>query len=377
MVALTQLPGMQEAKAHLLQAFTAHRNSHAQLFTGQDGGGALALALAYAQLLLCERPGEEGPCGTCPQCIQSGQLTHPDFHFIFPVVKSGTTGTSEEFLSTWREVLLARPFLTYGRWLEEAGFDKKQALIAVSESDRILKIASLRSFAGGAKIIFIWMPEKMNVNAANKLLKVLEEPEHNTFFLLVSHHPEQLLQTIKSRCQVLGVPPLMEEDLVAWLTHYGDASAEKARHAAAIARGNVGEAEEILTASNRLVAYAEASIAWLRHCFKGEWASLIRWTDEMGAEGRESLKAYLDFLADFLQRLLPLRYPQTQMPFPDMLTVAGFMPEKLAAMLDPEKVDALLGEIDRASSDIERNVQARMVLFDLSLQAFKILRKQP
>ena len=368
---------MQAAKAHLLQAFKAGRNSHAQLFSGSDGGGALPLALAYAQLLLCERPTDDGPCGTCPQCIQSGQLTHPDFHFIFPVVKSGATGTSEEFLPTWREVVLLRPFLTYGRWLDEAGFDKKQALIAVSESDRILKIASLRSFAGGAKIIFIWMPEKMNVNAANKLLKVLEEPEHNTFFLLVSHHPEQLLQTIKSRCQILAVPPLAEEDVVSWLSRRDDLPAGPVKSAAAIARGNVGEAEEILTASPRITAYAEASIAWLRHCFKGEWASLIRWADEMGSEGRESLKAYLDFLADFLQRLLPLRYPAAQMTFPDMLTVAGFMPEKLAAMLDPEKVDALLREIDRAAADIERNVQAKMVLFDLSLQAFKILRKQP
>jgi DNA polymerase-3 subunit delta' len=369
------IPGWPSEKEHLLGSFSAGRNSHAQLFTGPDGGGALPLALAYAGLLLCEQPGPDGACGTCTACIQTAKGTHPDLHCVFPVVKSGASGTSEEFLPVWRETAEQFPFLSYGRWLQQAGFDQKQALIAVSESERILKVAALRSFSGGARVILLWMPEKMNVNAANKLLKILEEPERGTYFILVSHQPEQLLMTIRSRCQILATGPLEINELSTWLQQQGH-SAEAAHQAAVLARGIPGDALEILDAADHLVAHAENAVAWFRHAFRGEWATLVGWADAMGAEGRENIKAFLAFLSDFTGRLIPVKYPGSGIDFPTLLQVAGFKPDGLAAQLTPEKATGLLREIDRATADIERNVQPKVVLFDLSFQAHQILRKK-
>jgi DNA polymerase-3 subunit delta' len=369
------IPGWEAEKEHLLGAFQNGRNSHAQLFIGPDGGGALPLALAYAGLLVCEQPVADGACGVCSACIQTAKGTHPDVHCVVPVVKSGATGTSEEFLPAWREAVEQFPFLTYGRWLQQAGFDQKQALIAVSESERILKVAALRSFSGGARVILLWMPEKMNINAANKLLKILEEPERGTYFILVSHQPEQLLMTIRSRCQMVTTGPLPIALLGEWLHRQGHAQ-HAGEQAALLARGIPGTALEILEAADALVAHAENAVAWFRHTFKGEWATLVGWADAMGAEGRENIKAFLNFLSDFTGRLIPVKYPGSGLDFPALMQVAGFKPDGLAGMITPHKASELLREIDRATSDIERNVQPKVVMFDLSFQAHQILRKK-
>ena len=195
--------GQEDAKQRLIREVNEGKIPHARLFCGGEGIGKLPLAIAYARYLSCEHRSETDACGTCPTCMKYNKLAHPDLHFVFPVIKkkSGKDTVSDDFLPEWRELLESTPYFNFGLWLKEMGAENQQAQIYVKESDEILRKLSLKSSQGGYKVMIIWLPEKMNVDCSNKLLKLLEEPPAQTVFLLVSEEPDRLLTTILSRTQ--------------------------------------------------------------------------------------------------------------------------------------------------------------------------------
>ena len=194
--------GQEEAKQRLIREAQEGKIAHARLFCGPEGIGKLPLAIAYARYLSCNNPGEKDACGVCPNCIKFNKLAHPDLHFAFPVIKKKAKDTvSDDFIAEWRELLINTPYFNLNIWLEEMGAENQQAQIYVKESDEIIRKLSLKSSQGGYKIMIIWLPEKMNVECSNKLLKLLEEPPSQTIFLLVSEEPDMLLTTIQSRTQ--------------------------------------------------------------------------------------------------------------------------------------------------------------------------------
>ena len=179
--------GQEEAKQRLIREAKEGKIAHARLFCGPEGIGKLPLAIAYARYLSCNNPGEKDACGICPSCIKFNKLAHPDLHFVFPVIKKKSKDTvSDDFITEWRELLSQTPYFNLNIWLEEMGAENQQAQIYVKESDEIIRKLSLKSSQGGYKIMIIWLPEKMNVECSNKLLKLLEEPPSQTIFLLVS-----------------------------------------------------------------------------------------------------------------------------------------------------------------------------------------------
>lgn len=215
----SEIIGNDLLKGRLVRTVRAGRLGHAILFTEENGGGAFAFALALAQYVNCREQGEEDSCGSCASCHKYQKLIHPDLHFVFPVSSSNLLSESEKkgpisdyFLAPFRELALADPYFTEQMLYDALGFDNKSGLISVNEAKRIFEKLSLRAAEGPWKTMIIYLPEKMNLDAANKLLKLLEEPPQGTLFLLISHHPERLLPTIRSRCQPIRLLPLARED---------------------------------------------------------------------------------------------------------------------------------------------------------------------
>ena len=215
----SEIIGNEELKQQLVRMARGNRLGHAILFTEENGGGGFAFALALAQFVNCREPQDTDACGTCPSCHKYQKLIHPDLHFVFPVTSSAQLSESEKkspvsdyFLPAFRELALANPYFTEQELYDAIGIENKSGLISVNEAKRIFEKLSLRAAEGTWKTMIVFLPEKMNLDAANKLLKLLEEPPQGTLFLLVSHQPERLLPTIRSRCQAVALKPLSREE---------------------------------------------------------------------------------------------------------------------------------------------------------------------
>ena len=203
------------AKA-LVSMADSGRVAHAMLMYENEGCGALALALAYVQYLNCSNPSGGDSCGECISCRQMSKLIHPDVHYVFPVNKGPKTTddkpTSESYVSYWRELALANPYFTEADLQRAIGIESKSGLIAVAEARSIINTVSLSSVADGYKAVILYLPEKMNQETANRLLKMVEEPPEKTLFIFITHNPEKVLQTIFSRCQSIRVMPLTRDE---------------------------------------------------------------------------------------------------------------------------------------------------------------------
>lgn len=217
-----QVTGNGEIKALLAQMVDNDRLPHAILFSEDDAWGAMAVALALAQYVNCENPSGGESCGVCDSCHKYGKLIHPDLHFVFPVAASKALSESEKkapvsdyFIQNFRQLVLAKPFFTEDDLYDAIEIDNKSGSIGVAEARRLSEKLSLRAFEGRYKTVIIYLPEKMNQDAANKLLKILEEPPAGTLFLLVSHAPERIISTIRSRCQHIRLHPLSKEERAA------------------------------------------------------------------------------------------------------------------------------------------------------------------
>ena len=206
-----QIIGQEYLKKHLKISAENGRIPHAQLFVGKEGSGALPMAIAYAQFLLCNFSDNVEICD-----LKCEKLQHPDLHFAFPVTSNEKVKkhpVSSLFLEEWRSFVATQPYGNLFNWLQHIGVEKKQGIIGVDEAEEIVKKLTLKSYEGGFKVMIIWMAEKMNIAAANKLLKLIEEPPQKTVFILVTENEEQLINTIRSRCQALHFPALSDQDI--------------------------------------------------------------------------------------------------------------------------------------------------------------------
>ena len=208
--------GNAEVAKALASMADSGRVAHAMLMYENEGCGALALALAYVQYLNCSNPHDGDSCGECPSCRQMAKLIHPDVHYVFPVNKGPKTSdekpTSESYIKYWRELAVANPYFTEADLQKAIGIESKNGLIAVAEAKSIIGKLSLTAVADGYKAVIFYLPEKMNQETANRLLKMVEEPPEKTLFIFITHAPEKVLQTIFSRCQSIRVMPLTKEE---------------------------------------------------------------------------------------------------------------------------------------------------------------------
>lgn len=369
----SEIKGYEDIKGKLTLSVRSGHVAHAMMFGSNEGGAALQLALAFTTYLNCEDRSENDACGKCPACHKMSKYIHPDVRFFFPVATNDTVKKepiSEKFLPEWREFLLNNPFGTWMDWGKVIGAENKQLHIPKEESRQIVSISSLKSFEGEFKVIFIWLPEFMNVYSANALLKILEEPPEKTVFILVSETPDSLLPTILSRTQLWKLPSYSIQEVTEILTEDYGQELEKAQSIAQITQGNVNEA--IQMASNFENNRHQEIREWLIECYKGNIPGLVSRSEAFQKIGREGQKAYLRLCLSILRESIAayteedslVNVPENQKEFV----------RKLSKTNGWEKLAAVAEQIDKSYYHLERNLNPKIVFLDTSMLIASIFR---
>ncbi|MGD9991677.1 MAG: ATP-binding protein [Salinivirgaceae bacterium] len=366
--------GQQNTINHLRNTVKENRISHAQLFLGSEGHGALPLALAYAQYLMCQNRSETDACGTCPACRKVAKYQHPDLHFVFPVISSKTNekAISDIHIATWREFILNEPYGTYSEWMAALNTENAQGLIRVDEGKEIIRKLSMKSFEAEYKIMIIWYPEKMNADTGNKLLKLIEEPPEKTLFFLVAENSEFILKTILSRTQLIKIGRISEDDLFVALKNRFQLNDEKARQIARISEGNYIQAREYINSSVDTQQNYNNFIQMMRLSYAGKIPEIITWVDEVAKLGREKQKAFLAYSLRMVRENLVLNQKQNQLA---RLSAdeTGFA-ERFSTYIHPANSGLLQQELDKAFMHIARNANAKVVFLDLCFKQNRLLR---
>jgi len=369
--------GQEHIKNHLITSVENGRIPHAQLFVGDEGTGALPMAIAYAQYILHYYSNDKE--ATAAKCQK---LQHPDLHFAFPVTSTDSVKkhpVSNLFLEEWRTFVQEHPYGSLFNWLKHIGVDNKQGIIGVDEAEDIVKKLLLKSYEGGSKIMILWMVEKMNIAAANKLLKLIEEPPEKTIFLLVTENEEQLLDTIKSRCQVFHFPKLAEEDIANQLIKQLQIEVNEAKFYAHQSDGNFNKALHLALHDSKDSDFEEWFVFWVRTAFraKGNPAvvqDLVTWSETIAKSGRETQKQFLLYCIQFFRQALLQNYTAEDLVF--MRTSNNFDVKKFAPYVNSANVVEIFKELDAAIYHIERNGNAKVILLDLTLKLTRFLHRK-
>ncbi len=352
-----------------------NRLSHALLFLGPEGSGHLPLALTLSRYILCKNRGPEDICGTCPSCLKTRKLEHPDLHFFFPSAANQEHKkdvSSKLFYASWRKLVTKTPYFSYIQWLEALGIENKQAIINAEDCNEIIRILGLKSYESPYKIVIIYMVEKLYHAAAPKLLKILEEPPNNTLFLMVSENKDMVLNTIMSRAQLLRIPrpsdEAVEQDLVAKY----NITAEDARQIAFLAGGNVTEALQMVDKSIDPFENFEQFRSWMRLCFKGDIQNIDKWVDSNSKTGREKQKSFLSYGLKVFRLCLISNYKALE-----LLNLAGdektFL-EGFSPYVNQNNSLQIVEAFNLAMFHIERNANPKILFADLSFILMKLLR---
>lgn len=366
--------GQQATKDHLINTVKDNRISHAQLFLGQEGYGTLALALAYAQFVMCQNPGETDACGTCPACNKVQKLQHPDLHFAFPTVgsKSATPRISDDYLPEWRNFITQSAYGTYEQWLNAMNAENAQGLIKVREAEQIVRKLSLKSFEAEYKIMIIWFPEKMNADAANKLLKLIEEPPTKTLFLLVAQNDQLIISTIISRTQLVKVPRIREKDLYEGLKNHFHLNEEKASHTSRMAEGDINKAKNFIEQSADAKQSFDTFTQMMRLSYMGKIIELVKWVDDVSRIGREKQKTLLIYSLKMVRENLILNQKQNKIA--RLTSDEDAFASKFSNFIHPENAPFIMQEFDLAYVHISRNANAKVVFLDLCIRLNRFLK---
>ena len=371
-----EVVGHQNIKEKLVYTVKENRVSHAQLFLGPEGSGNLALAIAYAQYLSCENKQENDSCGVCPSCLKYKKLVHPDLHFVYPVATSKSVKkdpVSDDYIEQWREIILENPYINQNRWYEIIDVENKQGIISKNESYEILRKLNLKTFESEYKIMIIWLPEKMNAFAANKLLKLIEEPPEKTLFLLVSENSEQIIPTILSRTQLIKIPKVDNESMIGALSDRFGLNLQKANDIVHLANGNFFEAQNILNSSDEDNYNFEQFTMLMRLSYQRKVIELIEWVDDISRLGREKQKSFLVYSLRLIRENFMLNIQNKDMAH---LTNKEFeFSEKFSQFINQDNVYQLYEALNKAHVDIEMNAYNKIVFLDLALKVVKLIKK--
>ena len=387
--------GQSPVKTHLCELLQQNRLSHALLFAGREGTGALPLAIAFAQLLVCEKVngiftaqqspslfGDAQPtsetvisdsCGICPGCVKAKQLAHPDIHFSFPVFpkKPGEKSLSAAFIQEWRAFITQYPYGNVFDWLQFIDAENKQGNISAHECNDIIRKLNLKSFESEYKVLIMWMPEYLG-NEGNKLLKLIEEPPLNTLFILVTENESLILPTILSRTQMIRVPPIDAKSLEIALVERASVSPVQARQVAAVSDGNYRECLQLLQHADE--DWQGLLRDWLNTILKTGPIAQVKWIDDMSREGREKQKQFLRYFNHLLEQAIRVRVMGEDSAW------AQSLPEKerdfairLNKLADIAQQQAIIEELDKAAYYIERNAHAKILFHALTIKLYHII----
>lgn len=369
--------GQNKVKQQLKRMLAENRIPHALLFAGNEGCGKLPMALALAQRLLCQHPTPEGEaCNTCTSCHMAMKLAHPDLHFIFPTIKpSGQSSAvlSDQFLPEWRKQIAQSPYFSRQTWLKAMGVEKQQSIIGVAEANNIIaKLANVSS-QGGYRVVIIWLAEQMNVECANKLLKILEEPPQQTVFILTSNRPEHLLTTILSRTQRIDFAPLSVDDISSALQHLNGLQPTDAMMMARAAAGSYVSALDQVTMNADNAQFFDLFVLFMRLCYMRKIKDLYEWSQQLSQWGREKQKAFLEYAQHMIRENFIYNFHNPELNYQNQQE-SNFS-VNFARYINERNVIGIMDELSVAQRDIEGNVNANMVFFDFSLKMIVLLIK--
>ncbi len=386
--------GQNNIKRHLVEMVQQNRLSHALLFLGSEGSGALSLAIAFAQYIVCEKRSPqinreqslfgEAPqttnaepqsltdaCGVCPACIKSQRLVHPDIHFSYPVIpkKSGDKPVSTDYITEWREFFLQYPYGNAYDWLQFIGAENKQGNITAQECNDIVHQLNLKSFESQYKILIMWMPEYLG-NEGNKLLKLIEEPPANTLFILVAENESLILPTIVSRTQLVKIPLLETSDVENALITKANTPEVQARQIASICEGNYREALQLLQHAEQ--DWQELLREWLNAILKTGPIAQVKWIDDISKLGREKQKQFLRYFNHLLEQAIRTRIIGDAIQLHSPMNETDFT-SRLNKLADISQQQAIIEELDMATYYIERNANAKLLFHALTIKLYHII----
>ena len=370
--------GQEAVKQKLIQSVRENHVSHAQLFLGPTGCGKLPMALAYAQYILCPNRTETDSCGVCPTCQKMQKLVHPDLHFVVPTAttkKIKSNPESDLFMEEWREyVIQNQGYVDTSSWYSFLDVENKQGYMSVRDAASLLRKLNMKSYEGEYKIAIIWMAEKMRIDTANKLLKLLEEPPEKTIFLLIAEDAEELLATIKSRTALVKIPALDTASIETALQQRFGCDPQQAHDAAMISEGNWLVTSQSFKDFEDHKFFFTTFQQWMRLCFRAAYSELIDFSANIKTIGREKQKELLDY---------GLRIIRNSLLFNNNLAEIVMLPDeeksfnsKFAPFINPANLAQIAELFDEAIRHIERNGNAQIVFTDVSFKMVGLLKKK-
>lgn len=385
-----QIIGQEETISQLTQQVDNGRLPHAVMLCGPSGCGKLAIALRLARYLLCENRGKapEGglfgdepqlpkgePCGHCRACRMTEVWSHPDLHFSFPLIKQKSTDnpTSDDHLTEWREQLSRTPYFTPNDWIADLNGENQQLQFYVGESDSLQRKLSLKSSQGGHRVVVIWLPEKMPAPTANKLLKLIEEPPQGVHFIMVSQEPDLVLGTIVSRTQCIRVPALSEEVIARALCERYDVSEAVAKDLAHIAQGSYTAARQLMSEDNDRREYFDLFVELMRLCYMRKVKEMRQWSERVAAMGRERQKHMLEYCQRLIRENFIYNFHNKEMNY--MTKNEEDFARNFARFINERNVIPIYEMLMECQTDIEQNVNAKMVFFDFAIKMIILLKK--
>lgn len=365
--------GQEAAKQRLRQEVQEGRIPHAQLFCGPSGVGKLPLAMAYARYICCPNRTDTDACGTCPSCVKWNKLVHPDVHFVFPIVKKGKKEVCDDYIADWRHLVLNSPYFSLNHWLNEMDAENGQAIIYAKESDEIVRKLSLKSSEGGYKVTIVWLPEKMHVVCANKLLKLLEEPPEKTVFLLISETPDMILPTILSRTQRFNIRKIEETDIANALQQKYGVRPNDSFTLAHLANGDFIKALETIHLNEENELFFELFVSLMRLSYQRKIREMKQWSEQLAGMGRERQKNFLTYAQRMIRENFIYNLHCKEMSY--MTLSEQNFATRFAPFINERNVMGMMDELSEAQIHIEQNVNARMVFFDFSLKMIVLLKQ--
>jgi DNA polymerase-3 subunit delta' len=356
--------GQDEVRERLLQMVSEDRLPHAIMLCGPNGIGKKALAVAFASYLL----GEDNAM------VQ--KLEHPDLHFTYPTIKLPSMSAdhkpvSDDFAREWHELVMAGPYFTMNEWLELMGGENQQAIITAGESDELVRKLSLKSSQGGYKVSIVWLPERMNQECANKILKLLEEPPSQTIFLMVCNEPEKLLETIRSRVQRIDVKKIATEDIRQALMEKRGLTEDEAQRISRMANGSWLKALEMLSADSENELFLDMFQTLMRLSYQRKVKDLKTWSERMASLGREKQKRFLDYFLRLVRENFMYNFKQEDLCY--MTQREEDFAKNFARFINEANVLPIYDLINKAIRDIGQNANAKIVFYDMALQMIVLL----
>ena len=372
MTGFEQVIGQQEAQARLLQMEEEQRLPHALMLCGPMGAGKMALAMGFARHLLTASNQQSSANAEA----MLAKWEHPDLHFTYPTIKLPSMSAdhkpvSDDFAKEWHELIMAGPYFTMNEWLEQMGGENQQAIITAGESDALISKLSLKSSQGGYKVSLIWLPERMNIECANKILKLLEEPPQQTIFLLVCEEPEKLLETIRSRVQRVDIKRLTEEDIQEGLTSKRGLTEENARRVARMANGSWLKALELLSVDSENEFFLDMFQTLMRLAYQRKVKDLKTWSERMAGMGREKQKRFLEYFLRLVRENFVYNFQTPELCY--MSQREEDFAKNFARFINEANIIPISDLANLAIRDIGQNANGKIVFFDFALQMIVLL----